>query len=181
MWKRFTKDEHIVLSWKTVIKSILSYRLWCLRLQKILSVCMCTYEYARGKMCPRKKRGQLHIHSFLLILSPSIPKIIKNEAIKSRSGERKGISPLSNQTQTQTHNLECGKYLWSRKHGSKTVDGVLRTNSPCDLRLRADEALQGRVHVSVPTRLSSCPIPGIPRCQRPHYLCHAGSSRPWQT
>ena len=39
------------------------------------------------KICPRKKLGQLHTDSFLLILSPSVPKTIKNEATKSRSGE----------------------------------------------------------------------------------------------
>lgn len=40
------------------------------------------------------------------------------------------------------------KYLWRRKHGSKTVDGVLRTHGPYDLSMRADEALQRGVHVS---------------------------------
>ena len=133
------------------------------------------------KICPRKKLGQLHTDSFLLILSPSVPKTIKNEATKSRSGERKGRSPFSNQTLTQAHNLKCGNYLWNRKHGSQSTDGVLRTNGLCDLRAKAQESLQGRVHVSVPTWLSSCPIPGTPHCQQPPYLHHGGSSRQRQT
>lgn len=133
------------------------------------------------KTCPRKKLGQLHTDTFLLILSPSVPKTVKNEATKSRSGERKGRSPLFNQTLTQAHNLKCGNYLWNRKHGSQSIVGVLRTNGLCGLRAKAQESPQGGVHVSVPTRLSSCPIPGTLHCQQPPYLHHEGSSRQWQT
>lgn len=175
----FTRDEHIVLSWKTMIKSILSYNLWCLRLQEIRSACMCTYKHSWKKICPRKKLGQLHNDSFLLILSPSVPKTVKNEATKSRSGERKGRSPLSKQTLTRAHNLKCGNHLWNRRHGSQSVDGVLRTNGLCDLRAKAQEWLPGAVRVSVPTWLSSCPTPGTRRCQQPPYLHHRGSSRQW--
>lgn len=47
-----------------------------------------------------------------------------------RSGETKGGTPFSNQTLTYTHDLNCGKCLWNRKHRAEIVDGVLRTNGP---------------------------------------------------
>lgn len=177
----FTRDEHIVLSWKpwlsqcwVIIYDVLDYRKYglyaCVRI-----------SMREKKTCPRKKLGQLHTDTFLLILSPSVPKTVKNEATKSRSGERKGRSPLFNQTLTQAHNLKCGNYLWNRKHGSQSIVGVLRTNGLCGLRAKAQESPQGGVHVSVPTRLSSCPIPGTLHCQQPPYLHHEGSSRQWQT
>lgn len=128
------------------------------------------------KIRPRKKLGQLHNDSFLLILSPSVPKTVKNEATKSRSGERKGRSPLSKQTLTRAHNLKCGNHLWNRKHRSQSVDGVLRTDGLRDLRAKAQEWLQDVALVSVPTWLSSCPTPGTPRCQRPPCLQHRGCS-----
>ena len=175
----FTRDEHIVLSWKTVIKSIWVIIYYVLDYRKY-GVHACVHiSMHEKKICPRKKLGQLHNDSFLLILSPSVPKTVKNEATKSRSGERKGRSPLSKQTLTRAHNLKCGNYLWNRKHRSQSVDGVLRTNGLCDLRAKAQEWLQDAVLVSVPTWLSSCPTPGTPCCQQPPYLHHRGSSRQW--
>lgn len=51
------------------------------------------------------KLGQHHTDSLLLILSPFIPKIIKNEATKKGAclgnKERKGRSSFSNGTLTQ--------------------------------------------------------------------------------
>lgn len=142
------------------------------------SGCVHVYIWA----CTKKNASQERAWttSFLLILSPSIPETTKNEATKGwMFGEwgEKGKSPLSNETLTQVHTLECGQYVWSRKHGSKTADRGQEQTAIWP-RTRAGEAPTW-VQVSAPTRLSSCTIPGTPCCQWPHYLSLMGSSRLW--
>lgn len=89
MQMRFAKDEYIVLSWKSEIKSLWSYNLQCLRLQEIVWVsCVYIWHVSMGrKPCLRKKLGQVHNASSLLIFRPSMPKIKKNKATKKINGD----------------------------------------------------------------------------------------------
>ena len=80
----------------------------------------------KKKTCPRKKLGQLHTDTFLLILSPSVPKTVKNEATKKQKwGKKRQISLIqsnpNSSPQPETWELfmeqetRVSVYWWSAK------------------------------------------------------------------
>lgn len=153
----FTRDEHIVLSWKpwlsqcwAIIYDVLDYRKYRL----YACVRIISMREKKKTAYPRKKLGQLHTDTFLLlILSPSVPKTVKNEATKSRSGGKKRQISLIQSNPNSSPQPETWELFMEQETRVSVYWWSAKKKRPMWPEVKAQESPPGEVRVRSPPAL----------------------------